>query len=84
MMKTVGELKEFIKDKNFKEYWDENAEASYLFNGSTFISFESAEAIRRKVRYVKEKGLLGIMYWEHSCDESRELLGAMHDEMRNK
>ena len=78
------ELKEFIKDKNFKEYWDENAEASYLFNGSTFISFESAEAIRRKVRYVKEKGLLGIMYWEHSCDESRELLGAMHDEMRNK
>lgn len=76
------DLKEFIKDKNFREYWDENAEAAYLFNGSTFISYESKEAIRRKARFVKEKGLLGIMYWEHSCDESGELLSAMYDELR--
>lgn len=56
------------------EYWDEDAEAAYLWNGETFISFESPEAIRRKCEYVKEKGMLGVMYWEHSADHTRELL----------
>lgn len=79
------ELTEEFKNTNgFKEYWDEKAEASYLFNGKSFVSFESPKAIRHKVKYVKEKGLLGIMYWEHSCDRDRILLDAMYDEMRNK
>ena len=49
-------------------------EAAYLWNGETFISFESPEAIRRKCEYVKEKGMLGVMYWEHSANHTRELL----------
>mgnify|MGYP003321522119 CR=1 FL=1 len=28
-----------------------------------------------------EKGLLGIMYWEHGCDPSRELLNVMAQTM---
>ena len=59
---------------HYTEYWDEDAEAAYLWNGETFISFESPEAIRRKCEFVKEKGMLGVMYWEHSADHTRELL----------
>ena len=77
---SFGELtEEYRKAGNYTEYWDEDAEAHYLWNGSTLISYESPEAIRRKCLYVKEKGLLGIMYWEHSCDPTKELLTVMHE-----
>lgn len=72
---NYGELTDAYRRGNgFTEYWDEDAEASWLWNGSVFVSFESPEAIRRKCAYVKERGLLGVMYWEHGADPSRELL----------
>ena len=49
-----------------------------------FISFESPEAIRRKCEFVKEKGMLGVMYWEHSADPTRELLGVIADTLHTK
>lgn len=73
---------DFLREKSFTRYWDEEARAAYLWNGSEFISYESPEAIRQKCLYVREKGLLGIMYWEHSCDATRELLTAMDCALR--
>lgn len=67
----------FMRENGFKQYWDEDAQAAYLWNGSEFISYENPKAIRLKCDYVREKGLLGIMYWEHGCDTTRELLGAI-------
>ena len=79
---SFGELtEEYRRAGNYTEYWDEDAEAHYLWNGSTLISYESPEAIRRKCLYVKEKGMLGIMYWEHGCDPERVLLNAMYEAM---
>lgn len=74
-----GITPEFMQENNYTEYWDEDAEASYLWNGSTLVSFESPEAIRRKCNYVKEKGMLGIMYWEHGSDTTKQLLNVMYD-----
>lgn len=69
---------EFIEKGGFTQYWDEDAQAAYLWNGSEFISFESSRAIEEKTAFVKETGLLGIMYWEHGCDSTGELLDAIH------
>lgn len=81
---NYGDITErFCRENGYKEYWDGDAEASYLWNGKTFISFESPEAIRRKCLYVKEKGLLGLMYWEHGADPSRELLGMIAEQFRS-
>lgn len=66
---------EFLAEQGFAKFWDEEAEAAYLWNGKTFVSYESAEAIRRKSAYVKETHLLGLMYWEHGHDRTKELLG---------
>ena len=74
-----GITPEFMQENNFTEYWDEDAEAAYLFNGSTLVSFESPEAIRRKCKFVLEKGMRGIMYWEHGSDTTKELLTAMFE-----
>ena len=79
---NYGELTDAYRRENgFTEYWDEDAEAAWLWNGRVFVSFESPEAIRRKCAYVKDRGLLGIMYWEHGADPSRELLETISQNM---
>ena len=70
---------EFINKNGFTRYWDDHAKAPYLFNGNTFITYDDELSIAEKCAYIKEKGLLGLMYWEHSCDPSGKLLQAMHD-----
>lgn len=73
-----GELAERYIDKNgWKRYWDEDAKAPFLFNGSELISYDDADSIAHKCAYLKQKGLLGIMYWEHGCDKTHTLLPAM-------
>ena len=73
-----GELTpEYLEKNAFRQYWDEDAKAAYLWNGKDFVSYESPEAIRLKCEYVKEQGFLGIMYWEHGCDPAGGLLFVM-------
>ena len=66
--------KDFINKNGYTRYWDDIAKAPYLFNGSTFLSYDDELSIKHKCDFVKQKNLLGIMYWEHSCDETRKLL----------
>lgn len=74
-----GQLtREFIGKNGFVRYWDDRAQAPYLFNGSTFISYDDPQSIACKCAYLREKGLRGIMYWEHASDDTHTLLDAMY------
>ena len=73
--------KNYVGKDGFVSYWDDNAKAPWLFNGSTFITYDDARSIREKCRYVREKGLFGLMYWGHSCDPSGYLLKNMAEAM---
>ncbi len=66
---------DYLEKHGFTQYWDEDAQAAYLWNGKTFSSFESGQAIYLKCRFVREKNLAGLMYWEHGHDVTKELLG---------
>ena len=71
-------LEELAKGKDgFVRYWDEEAKAPWLFDGSTFLSYDDGESVRCKSEYVKSNGYGGIFYWEHGCDPSGRLLGIM-------
>ena len=72
---------EFIDKNGFTRYWDDDAKAPFLFNGSSLISYDDPESIRLKCEYLKKEGLKGIMYWDHGSDPSRALLGAMRTAM---
>jgi chitinase len=79
-----GEIsKNYLGKNGYVRYFDQEAQAPYLFNGSTFISYDDSQSITQKVHFLKKEGLRGIMYWEHSCDDTRELLQALHKEMKN-
>ena len=85
MSGTVGQYgpgytkleEEFINKNGFTRYWDDDAKAPFLFNGSSLISYDDPESIRLKCEYLKAEGLKGIMYWDHGSDPSRALLGSM-------
>lgn len=77
---SYGELtQEYIQQNGYTRYWDEEAKAPWLFNGSTFLSYDDEESIRCKCKYVKDNGYGGIFYWEHSCDPSGRLLAIMSE-----
>ncbi|MCR4622705.1 MAG: chitinase [Clostridiales bacterium] len=71
--------KDYINKNGFTRYWDEDAQAPFLFNGSTLISYDDPDSLKAKCGIVKNNGLLGIMYWEHGCDDTRELLTTIYE-----
>ncbi|MCD8021454.1 MAG: glycosyl hydrolase family 18 protein [Lachnospiraceae bacterium] len=78
-----GDLLENCIGKNgYVEYWDEEAHAPYLFDGSTFLSYDNPRSLKEKAAYVKEKGYGGVFYWEHKCDPTRTLLYALYEEFQ--
>lgn len=68
---------DYIGKNGWTRYWDESAQAPWLCRDGELISYDDELSIAAKCRYLLEKGLLGIMYWEHGCDGTRRLLTAM-------
>ena len=55
----------------FAEKWDEEAQAPYWVDakGKFVLTFESPRSIAIKCKWLKQKGMLGIMYWEYDGDD---------------
>lgn len=70
---------DYIGKNGFVRYWDEEAKAPYLFDGSTFISYEDTESAAGKAAYVKEKKLAGVMFWEYIQDLDGTLLNCLRE-----
>lgn len=62
----------------FQRYFHEEAMVPWLFDGSTFITYENEQSMTRKAQYVKQNQLGGIMIWELSQDPNHILLNALY------
>ncbi|KAL7755393.1 hypothetical protein ACKLNR_014491 [Fusarium oxysporum f. sp. zingiberi] len=53
---------------------DEKAQAQYgiCYNSPDIYSYDTPEIVKKKVAYLKERGLGGAMFWEASGDETGE------------
>ncbi|WP_454773762.1 glycoside hydrolase family 18 protein [Janthinobacterium tructae] len=62
--------------RGFRRYWNAASQVPYLYNrdSGVFISYEDAQSVAHKVRYIREKGLRGGMFWELSGD-AQQVLG---------
>ncbi len=81
---SYAELQErFIGKNGFTRYWDAAARAPYLWNpeSRTVVTYDDPESHRAKVGYVKQKGLGGVMYWEHFQDPQQSLLAGLAREL---
>ncbi len=71
-------VRDYLNQNGFTAYWDDEAQAPWLFDGSTFLSYDDPRSLAAKAAYVKEKGYGGIFYWEHKCDGTGVLLDTLY------
>jgi len=69
-----------LPSSGFTRYWDGQAMVPWLFDGTTFWSYDDPQSLMQKTRYVRLNGLGGVMFWELSGDTSQgDLITAIHD-----
>jgi len=63
----------------FRRYWHREAQVPWLYNAERriWISYDDSQSVELKARYVRERGLGGVMFWELSGDDGT-LLRAIH------
>jgi chitinase len=79
-------VEKYLNKDGFVRLWDEAASAPYLWNGTDhiFISYDDPQSMKLKCRYVHQKRLRGVMFWEYSGDHNDELLQAINEGLGRK
>ncbi|MBL1223784.1 glycosyl hydrolase family 18 protein [Enterococcus sp. BWR-S5] len=67
--RSFNQLKEKYSD--LTEYWDDESKASYMYSESSkvFFTYDSVQSIQEKTKYIREKGLGGVITWMQSQDK---------------
>jgi chitinase len=75
-----GDGPEAMLKNGFIRYWDPVASAPYLYNPEKkiFVSYEDPESLALKCRYVLDRKLRGIMFWDYEGDSTGALLNAVN------
>jgi chitinase len=67
----------------FQAFRHPEAQAPWLFDGTTFWTYDDPVSVAAKMAYAKRRGLAGAMFWELSGDDARgSLVAAVHDGLR--
>jgi chitinase len=72
----------YLKDPTYIRYFHADSMVPWLFNGTTFITYEDEQSMTLKAQYVVNKGLAGAMIWELSQDPDRVLLNALYNGLK--
>jgi chitinase len=78
---AYGDGPEGMMKDGFARYWDSAASVPYLYNSEKkiFESYEDAESLGLKCKYVLDHQLRGVMFWDYESDSSGTLLNALND-----
>ena len=68
----------------YSRHWDDHVKVPWLYNKVTkiMISYEDPQSIAIKAKYVIQKRLGGMMFWDLGQDDSKStLLDAIHSQL---
>lgn len=69
---------------SFQQHRDPHSQAPWLFNGTTFWTYEDPTSVRYKASYAVRKHLGGVMVWELAEDTTKaELLNTIHQSLHH-
>ncbi len=72
-----------LKTLGWPSFTDSQSHAQWIFNGSTFWSFDTPTQVTEKMNYVKSKGMGGAFFWEFNGDDTQAtLLKAMSNGLK--
>ncbi|MBZ0221510.1 MAG: glycoside hydrolase family 9 protein [Dokdonella sp.] len=73
-----------IDRAGFVRHWDERSGVPFLYNAqrNVFVSYDDPQSMQAKSRYVNERGLAGVMFWELGGDPSGELVEAIRSTLK--
>jgi len=67
-----------LEDKGYTRYYDEDAQAAWYFDGSSFISAEDAQSLAYKAQWIVDRGLMGAAIWSYNHDDG-SVIHALHE-----
>lgn len=70
-------VSKYLSNTAYAKNYSSSATVPYLFNGSTFISYDDENSIAQKTRYAVSKGLFGVGAWDISYDRSSKLVNSV-------
>ena len=83
---TMNDIrKEYTDDQGYLTHWDSLAKAAYKYNDQDkiFITYDDERSVAAKVKYVKDKKLNGIFFWEMRLDRPKQgLMDVIFREMK--
>ena len=72
-----------LKNLGYSQFRDPITQAFWIFNGSTFWSYDDTTSMTNKMNYIKSQGLGGAMFWEASGDDpTGTLITAVYNGLR--
>ena len=78
----AGIAANYLDAPGFTRYFHQQSMVPWLFNGSTFISYDDEQSMGLKAQYIKNKNLGGVAIWELSQDPNKVLLGALYNGLK--
>jgi chitinase len=78
-MSKFIDFRDLEDSDEYVEMWDEVAQAPYLADkeGNLILGYDTPRSLVLKCDYIKENGLLGVMYWEYAGDTPEGELSAV-------
>ena len=74
---SFDDIEKNLDGKNgFIRYWDDISKAPFLYNPQSrlWVSYEDEQSMRAKAKYVVDRGLGGVMFWQYTEDSVGRLL----------
>jgi chitinase len=72
-----------LKDHHYVRHWESAARVPWLYDSTsgTWVSYDDPQSVGEKARYVRERGLGGVVIWELGGDDGslmRAISGSMN------
>lgn len=84
-MKTVSYdqvVSGYLSNSAYTRYYGAQGRTPWLFNGSTFISYEDTKSLGEKAGYINSQGLAGAGIWELSQNMTGVLLRTLRTNLK--
>ncbi len=75
-------VSQYLNNKSYTRYYGAAGRTPWLFNGSTYITYEDAKSLAEKAVYINNQGLAGAGIWELSQNADGTLLNTLYKNLK--